>query len=176
MTACRDRLQTCLFIIAIVMFFLALPGCGKDRQAHNPVIWADVPDAAVIRVEDTYYMSSTTMHMSPGLPIMKSKDLVNWELINYAYDRLVENDAMNLENGKSAYGKGTWASCLRYYEGTWYVTTFSSTSGRTHIYRTNDIEKGDWKANSFEPSLHDHSLFLMMMVGFICSMAWATCV
>jgi beta-galactosidase len=131
----------------------------KAKSAENPIIWADVPDVAVIRVGDTYYMSSTTMHMSPGLPIMKSKDLVNWELIGYAYDRLVENDAMNLENGRSCYGRGTWASSLRYHNSTYYVSTFSSTSGRTHVYTTRDIEKGDWKETSFAPSLHDHSLF-----------------
>ena len=99
------------------------------------------------------------MHMSPGLPIMKSKNLVDWNLIGYAYDRPVENDAMNLENGQSAYGRGSWASCLRYHDGTYYATTFSATSGRTHIYTTRDIERGDWKASSFSPSLHDHTLF-----------------
>ncbi len=134
-------------------------GLLQAEPACNPIIWADVPDVAVIRVGDTYYMSSTTMHMSPGLPIMKSKNLVNWMLVGYAYDRLVENDAMNLENGKNAYGAGSWASSLRYHNGTYYVSTFSSTSGRTHIYTTQDIEKGPWKEISFAPSLHDHSLF-----------------
>ncbi|HEY4209709.1 MAG TPA: family 43 glycosylhydrolase, partial [Puia sp.] len=60
---------------------------GQD-SAQNPIIYADVPDMSIIRVGDTYYMSSTTMHMSPGLPIMRSKDLVNWELVSYAYDIL----------------------------------------------------------------------------------------
>jgi len=128
-------------------------------QAQNPIIHADVPDIAMIRVGDTYYMSSTTMHMSPGLPIMKSKDLVNWELVSYAYDTLADNDALTLRNGRNAYGAGSWASSLRYHKGTFYVSTFSSTSGRTHIYRTQDIEKGPWTENSFRPSLHDHSLF-----------------
>lgn len=127
--------------------------------ARNPIIHADVPDMAMIRVGDSYYMSSTTMHMSPGLPIMKSKDLVNWNLIGYAYDTLADNDALTLQNGRSAYGSGSWASSLRYHRGTFYATTFSSTSGRTHIYRTKDIEKGPWLENSFRPSLHDHTLF-----------------
>ena len=127
--------------------------------ATNPIIWADVPDVALIRVDDTYYMSSTTMHMNPGLPIMKSKDLVNWQLLGYAYDTLVDNDAMNLTNGKSAYGAGSWASSMRYHNGTYYVSTFASTSGKTHIYTTTDIEKCQWKETSFSPSLHDHSLF-----------------
>jgi beta-xylosidase len=145
-------------IILILLSLLTLTPVLAE-PARNPVIWADVPDVAVIRVGDTYYMSSTTMHMSPGLPIMKSKNLVNWELLNYAYDRLVENDALNLENGRQSYGRGSWASCLRYHNGTFYVSTFSSTSGRTHIYTTAAIEKGDWRASSFAPSLHDHSLF-----------------
>ncbi len=131
----------------------------QAEKATNPVIWADVPDMSMIRVGDTYYMSSTTMHMSPGVPIMKSKDLVNWEIVNYAYDRLVENDKLNLENGQNAYGKGSWASSLRYHNGTYYVSTFSATSGRTHVYTTKDIEKGPWKSIEFSPVLHDNSLF-----------------
>lgn len=150
--------------IQVFVFILtcATPFSGSAihaEPARNPIIWADVPDVAVIRVGDTYYMSSTTMHMSPGLPLMKSKDLVNWNLLGYAYDRLVENDAMNLENGQNAYGRGSWASSLRYHNGTYYASTFSSTSGRTHIYTTTDIEKGDWKGSSFSPSLHDNTLF-----------------
>ena len=132
---------------------------APNKPAQNPIIWADVPDVAAIRVGDTYYMASTTMHMSPGLPIMKSKNLVNWELIGYAYDTLTDNAALRLENGKNAYGAGSWAPCLRYHEGTFYATTFSSTSGRTHIYTTADIESGQWEEISFSPSLHDHSLF-----------------
>lgn len=132
---------------------------AEPQQAHNPVIFADVPDMSIIRVADTYYMSSTTMHMSPGVPIMKSKDLVNWTLVNYAYDTLANIDALNLVNGKSAYGKGSWASSLRYHNGTFYVSTFAQTTGTTCIYSTKDIEKGPWKVSSFKPAFHDHSLF-----------------
>ena len=131
----------------------------RAETARNPILHADVPDMAMIRVGDTYYMSSTTMHLSPGLPIMKSSDLVNWQLVSYAYDTLADTDALTLQNGRSAYGAGSWASSLRFHEGTFYVTTFSSTSGRTHVYRTKDIEKGPWTENSFRPSLHDSSLF-----------------
>ncbi|MDQ3815088.1 MAG: glycoside hydrolase 43 family protein [Armatimonadota bacterium] len=132
---------------------------SAENTSRNPIIWADVPDMAMIRVGDTYYMSSTTMHMSPGLPIMKSKDLVNWELVSYAYDRLADNDALNLQNGQNSYGRGSWASSLRYHNGTFYASTFSATTGKTHIYTTKDIEKGPWTEISFRPSLHDHSLF-----------------
>jgi beta-xylosidase len=129
------------------------------KPARNPIIWADVPDPAVIRVGDTYYMSSTTMHMSPGLPIMKSRNLVNWQLVGYAYDTLADNDALTLQNGRKAYGAGSWASSLRYHNGTFYVSTFSRTTGKTHVYMTKDIEKGPWKEASFAPALHDNSLF-----------------
>jgi len=128
-------------------------------EATNPIIWADVPDMAMIRMGDTYYMSSTTMHMHPGLPIMKSKDLVSWEMVGYAYDTLVNNAKMRMEDGTNAYGAGSWASSLRYHDGVYYVSTFSSTSGKTHIYTTRDIEAGSWEAFAFEPSLHDHTLW-----------------
>ena len=144
--------------ITAILFAGILYG-QENQKAKNPVIFADVPDMSMIRVGDTYYMSSTTMHMSPGVPIMKSKDLVNWKLVSYAYDTLVDNDAMNLNNGKSTYGRGSWASCIRYHKGTFYVTTFAQTSGKTHIYATKNIEKGPWKEYSFQPSYHDHSLF-----------------
>lgn len=129
------------------------------QYATNPVIWADVPDIAMIRVGDTYYMSSTTMHMSPGLPIMKSQDLVNWELVGYAYETLADNESLRLENGRNAYGAGSWASSLRFHDGTFYASTFSSTTNKTHIYTTKDIETGPWTETTFSPSLHDHTLF-----------------
>jgi beta-xylosidase len=132
---------------------------APPSPARNPVIHADVPDLAMVRVGDTYYMSSTTMHLSPGLPIMKSTDLVNWTLVSYAYDVLDEVPALELENGRNAYGRGSWASSLRHHGGTFYASTFSSTTNRTYVYWTKDVEKGPWRGNSFKPSLHDHSLF-----------------
>src|ERR1019366_56880 len=147
-----------LVLTSVFLARLSAPA-EQSEFARNPIIWADVPDPALVRVEDTYYMSSTTMHMSPGVPIMKSEDLVNWQLIGYAYDTLGDNDGLTLQNGKNAYGAGSWASCLRHHDGTFYVTTFSSTTGKTHVYRTKDIEKGPWIENTFRPSLHDHSLF-----------------
>ncbi len=130
-----------------------------QEKAVNPIIWADVPDLAIIRVGDTYYMSSTTMHLSPGVPIMRSKDLVNWEIVSYAYRNLGDNDELNLENGQNAYGKGSWASSIRYHDGIFYVTTFSANTGKTHVFTTKDIERGPWEEASFSPALHDHSLF-----------------
>jgi beta-xylosidase len=144
-------------VLLAVICLAALPAWAQ--KAHNPLIWADVPDISILRVGDNYYMSSTTMHMSPGLPIMASKDLVNWRMASYAYDTLADNEALRLENGKNAYGAGSWASSLRYRDGVFYASTFSSTSGMTHAYTTRDVERGPWNAVSFKPMLHDHSLF-----------------
>jgi beta-xylosidase len=147
------------FTTITAILFVSLLYGQENQNAKNPLVFADVPDMSMIRVGATYYMSSTTMHMSPGLPIMKSKDLINWKLIGYCYDTLVDNPAMNLTDGKGTYGRGSWASCIRYHNGTFYVTTFAQTSGRTHIYSTKDIENGPWKAVTFKPSYHDHTIF-----------------
>jgi beta-xylosidase len=147
----------------LFLFFLTGLIMGNSQlasgQAVNPIIHADVPDMSMIRVGDTYYMSSTTMHMAPGVPIMKSKDLVNWELVSYAYDTLDDTDELNLVNGKSCYGRGSWASCIRYHNDTYYVSTFSSTTNKTYIYSTSDIENGPWEVKKFSPSYHDHTIF-----------------
>jgi beta-xylosidase len=137
---------------------LLVPGTSF-AQAENPIIFAEVPDVAMIRVGENYYMSSTTMHMNPGVPIMKSTDLVNWKLINYAYDTLADLPALNLADGKGIYSRGSWASSLRYHKGTYYVTTFAHDTGETYVFKTKDIEKGNWQRVSFKPSYHDSSLF-----------------
>lgn len=133
---------------------------GSMTHAQNPIIFADVPDMSMIRLGETYYMSSTTMHMNPGVPIMKSTDLVNWKLTGYAYDMLDEKtDAQRLLHGTNEYGKGTWASCLRYHDSTYYLSTFSGSTNKTYIFTTTDIENGPWKKHTFTPAYHDHTLF-----------------
>lgn len=126
---------------------------------ENPVIWADVPDPSIVRVGDTYYMTSTTMHMNPGVPIMKSTDLIHWQLVGYAYDTLdPDNPALNMEQGQDAYGAGSWASSIRYVNGIFYVSTFAKTTNKTYIFSTADIEAGQWKSAIIDGALHDSSL------------------
>ena len=145
------------FLCVSIVFFISVS--AQNNKAKNPVIYADVPDMSIIRVGGTYYMSSTTMHMNPGVPIMKSSDLVNWKLINYAYETLEDNDdKLNLDNGKNDYGRGSWASSLRYHNGMYYVSTFSGTTGKTYIFSTKNIEKGPWKRIVLDHSYHDHSI------------------
>jgi beta-xylosidase len=150
--------KTIFLLLLSSALIVSLSATAQPKKPQNPVIFADVPDMSMIRVGDTYYMSSTTMHMAPGVPIMKSTDLVNWELVNYAYDTLANVDAMNLVNGKSTYGKGTWASCIRYHKGIYIVSTFAQTTNKTYIYKTKDIEKGPWERIVFAPAYHDHTI------------------
>jgi beta-xylosidase len=144
------------FILFAILFCNTV--VAQKKSAENPLIYADVPDMSIVRVGDTYYMSSTTMHMNPGVPIMESKDLVNWKLVSYAYNISDTIDEWTLNNGKSTYGRGSWASCLRYHNGTFYVSTFAQTTGRTYIFSSKNI-KGPWKEISFKPSYHDHTIF-----------------
>jgi len=159
-----------LALLVLAITFITISSCKKESEnnqvddqvnekAHNPIIFADVPDPSIIRVDDTYYMSSTTMHMNPGVPIMKSKDLVNWELISYTYETLGKSDVLDLENGKNTYGRGSWASSMRYHEGMFYVSTFSKSTGKTYIFSTKDPENEPWEKIEFEPSLHDNTIF-----------------
>ncbi len=151
-------LKKTILCLAITLSFLRIVS-AQVGKATNPIIFADVPDMSIVRVGKNYYMSSTTMHMSPGVPIMKSHDLVNWEIVNYAYDTLADIDALNLNNGKNSYGRGSWASCIRYNKGTYYVSTFAQTTGKTYVFKTRDIEQGPWEVSSFKPSYHDHTIF-----------------
>lgn len=148
----------------LLLLLIYLLGCesidsqNADRKATNPIIYADVPDPSMLRVGDTYYMSSTTMHMNPGQPIMKSKDLVSWEMLDYTYDIIADTDALALRNDEVAYGGGSWASSLRYHNGVYYLTTFANTTGETYVYKTTDIESGDWDTYTIDGLYHDMSL------------------
>lgn len=141
---------------------LALLGSAGVIQAAtvpNPVMWADIPDPSIVQVGGNFYLSHTTMHFAPGVPIMKSADLAHWKTISYCYSTLINNDNMNMTNGKNAYGKGSWASSIRHKNGTYYVLVPSYTSNKTHLYSTTDAEKGPWKEVQF-PFYHDPSLHL----------------
>ncbi|WP_419886163.1 family 43 glycosylhydrolase [Paenibacillus sp. B-A-8] len=155
--------KKCWVLVLVCSFFICfLPGksiYAADQTAKNPIIWADIPDVSVIRVEDTFYMTSTTMHMNPGVPVMKSKDLVNWEIVSYVYDILADNDKQTLTNGQNIYGQGSWASNIRYHNGKFYVVFASNDIGKTFVFQTTNIEKGPWEKYELAGGVyHDMSL------------------
>lgn len=154
-----------IFLIALVGW---VAGCttksnGDSSQLvegtfTNPVIYADVPDMSIARAGDDYYMVSTTMHLMPGGPIMKSKDLVNWETVSYVFNKLTDNERYDLLGG-TVYGKGQWASSIRYHKGLFYLL-FSPNDQpyRSYIYTAKD-PAGEWTLLARPPHFHDASLF-----------------
>lgn len=98
----------------------------------NPVLPLDYPDPDVIRVDDTYYMVSTTMHFMPGCVILRSYNLADWEIYSYVYETLELTDQECLKNGKNAYGQGMWAATLRYEKGMFYLIFVANDTGK-HI-------------------------------------------
>lgn len=134
-------------------------GAQTSTQCENPVIWADVPDPDVIRVGSDYYMVSTTMHLMPGVPVMHSRDLVHWETVGYVYDKLSDTPLYDLEGG-TVYGRGQWATSIRYHKGTYYLL-FSPNDRpyRSFIYTAKD-PAGPWTLQCRTNHFHDASLFI----------------
>ena len=127
---------------------------------QNPMLWADVPDPDIIRVDDTFYLVSTTMHLMPGAPIMKSKDLKNWETVGYIFDKLIDSPKYDLQQG-TAYGRGQWATSLKYHNGKFYALLAPNEQGSmgdTYIFSAEKAE-GPWTIVSRMRHFHDCSLF-----------------
>ena len=135
------------------------PGHDGSTTFRNPVLWADVPDPDVIRVGTDFYLVSTTMHLMPGAPIMHSKDLVNWRTVNYIFDKLTDSPKYNMIGG-TVYGRGQWATSLKYHKGKYYAlfAPNDNPGGDTYIYETDHPEK-PWKLVSRLRHFHDASLF-----------------
>lgn len=125
---------------------------------RNPIIWADAPDLSITRSGDDFYLISTTMHLMPGAPVMHSKDLVHWEMASYVFDTLNDNSKYDLIDG-SVYGRGQWASSIRYHKGKYYVL-FSPNDEpfKSYFYVTDNPEKGNWKLITRTRHFHDASL------------------
>ena len=130
-----------------------------EKDFANPVVWADVPDVDLVRVGDSFYMVSTTMHLMPGAPIMKSKDLVNWETVNYIFPKLTDSPKYDMKEG-TAYGRGQWATSLQYHRGKFYAlfAPNDNPGGETYICTADDIE-GKWTVHSRMRHFHDAALF-----------------
>ena len=152
-----------LLTILMMMMCTTLGVMAQQETANmiqNPMLWADVPDPDVIRVDDTYYLVSTTMHLMPGAPVMASKDLKNWETVGYIFDRLTDSPKYDLLEG-TAYGRGQWATSLKYHNGKFYARLAPNEQGAmgdTYIF-TADKAEGPWTIVSRMRHFHDCSLF-----------------
>ena len=122
----------------------------------NPLFYDEFSDPDIIRVGEDYYLAGTTMHSVPGLVVLHSKDLVNWEFSSYCFDRFDDSDDFNLRNGKEAYGQGIWAPAIRYHKGKFYI--FSNINGHGLQVFISDSAKGPWKHHQIKGDIYDLSV------------------
>ena len=125
-----------------------------DGTFTNPLFYDEFSDPDVIRVGDDYYLAGTTMHAVPGLVVLHSKDLVNWEFASYCFDRFdFGDDRFALKNHQEIYGQGIWAPCIRYANGQFYV--FSNVNGKgLQCYTAKDIH-GPWTHHDMQGNIYD---------------------
>ena len=152
--------RACLACVALFWHALAssaptwTPDNGNGTFT-NPIFYDEFSDPDLIRVGDDFYLTGTTMHSMPGLPVLRSKDLVNWEFVAYASDALDLGPAFRLEGG-NIYGQGIWAPSFRYHAGTFYI--FSNINkNATQVFSARN-PAGPWQRRSMRRSLHDLSV------------------
>lgn len=122
----------------------------------NPLFYDEFSDPDLIRVGSDYYLAGTTMHAVPGLVVLHSRDLVNWEFLSYCFDRFDMGDEFALRGGKEAYGQGIWAPCIRYHNGTFYV--FSNINGHGLQVFTAHDPRGPWVHHNIGGKIYDLSV------------------
>jgi beta-xylosidase len=88
-----------------------------DGTFMNPILHADYSDPDVVRVGDDYWMTASSFSHVPGLPILHSRDLVNWTLVNHALPRLVPEDVFSVPQ----HGNGVWAPAIRHHDGRFWI-------------------------------------------------------
>jgi beta-xylosidase len=122
-------------------------GGGQPSTFSNPVIWQDFADIDIIRVDNAYYYSASTMHYSPGAPILRSYDLVNWEFAGHSVPRLDFGSKYDLSGGRG-YVRGIWASTLNYRRSnaTFYWLGCIDFN-QTYVYTATSVE-GPWQRRS----------------------------
>ena len=123
----------------------------------NPLFYDEFSDPDIIRVGDDYYLAGTTMHSVPGLVILHSRDLVNWENVSYCFDRFdFPEDKFALKNHQEIYGQGIWAPAIRYANGQFYI--FSNVNGKgLQCFTSKDI-RGPWTHHNMQGNIYDLSV------------------
>lgn len=111
----------------------------------NPLFYDEFTDPDMIRVGTDYYMVASSMHSMPGLPLLKSKDLVNWEFVTYIFERLDLGTEFHLEGNKGIYGNGIWAPAIRYHKGIFYVFVNVNDHGLQVFSAQNPTDKWEHK-------------------------------
>ncbi|MEI6276869.1 MAG: glycoside hydrolase 43 family protein [Prolixibacteraceae bacterium] len=109
---------------------------NEDGTYTNPVLYADYSDPDAIRVGDDYYLVASSFNCIPGLPILHSRDLVNWELIGHALQKQPPFDVFS----RVQHGGGVWAPCIRYHNHEFYIFYPDPDFGIYMVKTTNPAE------------------------------------
>ena len=111
-----------------------------DGTYKNPILYADYSDPDICKVGDDFYMTASSFNAIPGLPILHSKDLINWQLIGYALDRQPPFDHFSIPQ----HGNGVWAPSIRYHNDEFYIYYGDPDYG-IYMVKAKD-PKGPWEA------------------------------
>ena len=155
-TCCIALLSGSLSVSAQTLAGKSWSADNGNGTFTNPLFYDEFSDPDIIRVGENYYLAGTTMHSVPGLVVLHSKDLVNWEFSSYCFDRLDDSDDFNLRNGKEAYGQGIWAPAIRYHNGKFYI--FSNINGHGLQVYISDSAKGPWTHHKVNGDIYDLSV------------------
>jgi beta-xylosidase len=134
-----------LSAIALLLFSSLCCAASNAQTYSNPVIWEDLADLDIFRVNNTFYYSASSMHYSPGAPILQSEDLINWEYAGHSVPELDFSPAYYLNGSGQAYVKGVFASFMNYRKsnGMFYWGGCIEYS-KSYIYSSPSIQ-GPWK-------------------------------
>lgn len=128
-----------------------------DGTFTNPPLYADYPDPDIIRVGEDFYFATTTFVNSPGLTILHSQDLVNWEIVSHVLPRLQGREEYDLKKGGD-YRHGVFAPSLRYHKGTFYIAV-TPVNQNTRVYYSKDI-RGPWQFHELDRAAFDPGMFI----------------
>ena len=117
----RNKITAFLLTLSLGFSSGMFASDNGDGTFTNPVVWGDFPEPDVIRVDDTYYMISTSMFYCPGFTILQSKDLINWEIACNALSEYKEDKRYDLEGSYNGYARGQWATSLQYFKGKFHM-------------------------------------------------------
>lgn len=157
MEKCRfAALLSLLLILTQYIYAQKLQSDNGNGTYTNPVIAADFPDPDVIRVGDTYYMVTTTMFIFPGVTVLKSHDLVNWEYCSNAVPRFNFSKCYDLDSC-NRYGHGQWATSIKYNNGKFHLLFITLNEGG--FLCTASKAEGPWEIKKLPKGFYDPGLF-----------------
>jgi beta-xylosidase len=160
------QVRSCLLLCFLSSLFVLGTSLGIAAQTwtadngngtySNPLFHDEFADPDIIRVGSDFYLLGSSMHVMPGLAVLHSRDLVNWDFESYALDKLDLGPEYRLEDGKNVYGQGIWAPSFRYRDGTFYI--FANVNGQTTQMFRASSPKGPWTRTAMKRSFHDLSV------------------